>query len=170
MKFVVSRLGLRRRLFCVSVLGLGLSGGLVSTAVMAHGKEEEGVRHVMMATFHKPTDPLTVDPVVVRGDHAVAGWLQAGRGGRAVLQRVKGHWTITVCGGDGLKSAQALEQTGMPAASAKALAQDLAKAESRLSPQVVQKFSMFEGIVKVQSGHGEHHGAAKPASHPAPKH
>ena len=165
MKLVSSRLGMRRYLVCTALLCFGAMHGLLPTGALAQGKEEDRVRHTMMATFHKPTDPLKVDPVVIRGDHAVAGWIQGDRGGRAVLLREKGNWIITVCGGDGLKQAEALAQTGMPLARAKELAQALALAESRLNSQTVGMFARFEGIVKVQAGHGGHHGAKAAASH-----
>lgn len=165
MQMVSSRLGMRRNMLGTSLLALGVLGGLLPTGAMAQHKEEDRVRHVMMATFHKPTDPLKVDPVVIRGDHAVAGWIQGERGGRALLLREKGNWIITVCGGDGLKQSETLVQAGVPLARAKELAQGLAAAESRLDPQVVRKFSLFDGIVKVQAGHGAHHGPKAAASH-----
>ena len=165
MKSVSSRLGMRRYLVCTSLLCFGVMHGLLPTGALAQGKEEDRVRHTMMVTFHTPTDPLKVDPVVIRGDHAVAGWIQGDRGGRAVLLRDKDKWVITVCGGDGLKQAEALAQTGMPLARAKELAQGLALAESRLNSQTVAMFARFEGIVKVQGGHGGHHGAKAAASH-----
>ena len=43
-----------------------------------------------------------VDPVVVEGDHAIAGWVQGDMGGRAHLRR-KGHdWQLVLCSGDPL--------------------------------------------------------------------
>jgi hypothetical protein len=81
--------------------------------------------------------------------------------------RDKGRWTITVCGGDGLKQAQALVQTGMTAKAAAALSQGLATAEAKLSPQVRAKFALFDGIVKVDANHGAAPGA-KPTNAHAP--
>ena len=127
----------------------------------AHESDQTQIHHVMMAAFDKPADPLKVAPVVVQGDYAVADWIQSGRGGRAVMHKEQGRWTIMVCGGDGLKEAAALALTGMPTASAVTLAKALAAAEAGLDPTLLKQFAMFDGIVKVDAGHGAHH-------HPAP--
>ena len=95
----------------------------------------------------------------------MTGWLQGGKGGRAVLQKVHGKWQINVCGGDGLKSAVALAQAGMSADTAKLLAQSLAKAESQLSPEVIKKLAMFDGIINVQGERATHGSHDAPAGH-----
>ena len=139
---------------------------IVSGQAVAHGTDPDLVRHAMMAVFDKPTDPLKVEPVVISGNYAVAGWVQSGKGGRAVLQKAHGQWSIMVCGGDGLKDAKALEQTGMSAATAATLAKSLAAAESKVSADTRKKFAMFDGIVKVDAGHGNHHPAQSAVKHP----
>lgn len=144
--------------FVFAILGVASFAGLVS----AQTEEQAAISHAMKAIFDKPGDPLTVTPAVVHGAYAVTGWLQGGKGGRAVLQKVQGKWQINVCGGDGLKSADALAHTGMSADTAKLLAQSLAKAESQLSPDVIKKLAMFDGIINVQGGHAAH------GSHDAP--
>jgi len=133
-----------------------------SGLAFAHGNDQDEVRHAMMSVFDKPSEPLKVNPVVSAGDHAVAGWTQGGKGGRAVLQKTHGKWSIVVCGGDGLKDPAALVQTGMPPATAATLAKAMASAESKLNPELVRQFGMFDGIVKVDAGHG-----AGPAKHHA---
>ena len=151
----------------ITLLVLAAWGGSLPGPAQAGDRDEALVRQAMMTMFDKPHDPLKVNPVVVSGEHAVAGWVQGERGGRAVLLRDKGRWTITVCGGDGLKQAQALVQTGMTAKAAAALSQGLATAEAKLSPQVRAKFALFDGIVKVDANHGAPH-SAKPAGGHAP--
>jgi lipopolysaccharide export system protein LptA len=67
-----------------------------------------------------------------------------------------------VCGGDGLKQASALVQTGMSSATADRLAKKVQSAEAKLSVDQLKKLSMFDGMVKVDQGqHGAHgaHGA-----------
>lgn len=66
--------------------------------------------HVMKAQFDTPENPLTVDPVSIEGDFAVAGWSQGSKGGRALLKLVDGQWTIHLCAGAGLKQAQLLHK------------------------------------------------------------
>jgi hypothetical protein len=99
----------------------------------------------MAEVFDKPGDPVKVGPLVLDGDHAVAGWIQDGRGGRTVLRKAQGQWSVVVCGGHGLKDAAVLAQTGMPLATASTLAKSLAVAESQLDPDTLKKFAMFDG-------------------------
>jgi hypothetical protein len=95
--------------------------------------------------------------VSIEGDYAVAGWIQSGKGGRALLKKEKGQWSIQVCGGDGLTKAAALTMTGMSNAAAARLAQKVASAEKKVSASDLQRFSMFEGIVKVESASHHQH-------------
>lgn len=147
----------------VSIAAFLAIAGLMSGSAFAHDAAPQhatgaagAIRHAMMAQFDKPTDRLSVDPVVIQGNYAIAGWIQSGRGGRAVLQKDHGKWVIAVCGGDGLKDAAALAQTGMSAANASALAKSLATVESKLKPDMLAKFAMFDGIVKVDANPGDH--------------
>lgn len=129
----------------------------------AHAMSDvQAIVHTMKSLFDQPEAPLAVAPVSIEGDYAVAGWIQSDKGGRALLKKEKGQWSIQVCGGDGLKKASALLQTGMPNATADRLAAKVQKTESKLSPEQLKKLSMFEGIVKVEpaGAHGAH------AAHP----
>ena len=73
---------------------------------------------------------------------------------------------IHLCGGDGLKAASYLAQTGMPTTIANRLAGRIAAAEKKLPADQVAKFAMFDGVVKVDgAGHGAHapgHAAVRP--------
>jgi hypothetical protein len=113
------------------------------------------MRHVLMTQFDKPEARRQVKPVVVAGDHAVAGWAQGERGGQALLQRHHDQWQITVCGGVGLEQAQVLAEAGVPTAQAQALAKSLALAEAKLPAALLAKFSSFDGLVRMDAG-GQH--------------
>jgi hypothetical protein len=54
-------------------------------------------KDTMKGMFDTPENPLSVEPVVVLGDNAIAGWVQGERGGRALLWRVDGQWEIRLC-------------------------------------------------------------------------
>jgi hypothetical protein len=147
---------------------------LMGSAAMAHDHpaatashvmpDAKAVEHSMKKLFDKPNAPLAVAPVSIEGDYAVAGWIQSGKGGRALLKKEMGQWSIYVCGGDGLKQASALVQTGMSSATADRLAKKVQLAESKLSADQLKKLSMFEGVVKVDQGQHGAHGTH--ASHP----
>jgi len=123
-------------------------------------KDEVSIRHVLMATFDKPEARLVVNPVVVVGVHAVAGWAQGERGGRALLMRHGTEWRITLCAGDGLKQAKVLREAGIPQADADALAKGLATAEAKLPAAQRAKFSTFDGVVRMDAN-GQHPPAHK---------
>jgi hypothetical protein len=120
-------------------------------------KDPDAIRHALMATFDRPQARLRVDPIVIQGDSAVAGWIQGERGGRALLKRkTDGQgWEITMCAGDGLKDAAFLRESGLTDADAKSLAASLASAESTLGAAELARFSSFDGIVRM-GPNGEH--------------
>ena len=129
-----------------------------STAGAHSATDPQAIEHAMKKLFDKPGAPLQVAPVSVEGDYAVAGWLQSQRGGRALLHRRHGQWTIVVCGGDGLKQASSLTQTGMSADAAQRLAQKVAQAESRFSVKTLSQFASFEGMLRVDGDAAHGHG------------
>jgi hypothetical protein len=124
-----------------------------------HRTSAQAIEHVMKAQFDKPQAPLTVVPVTVEGDYAIAGWIQKDRGGRALLKAEGGKWTIRVCAGDGLLRVSTLEMAGVSGPIAKRLAEKVAAAEKRLPVDQVKKFSLFEGVLKIEAGsqHGNGH-------------
>lgn len=108
-------------------------------------------------TWEKPDSPLTVEPVVTAGDYGVAGWVQGERGGRALLRRQDGKWKVVACGGDAMKDAAVLAQTGMPEKAARSLAGQIAAAEAKLPAAQRQKFSLFGKTVHMDRVHGAGH-------------
>ncbi len=138
------------------------------------GSDEDAIRHVMMAEFDRPEAPLTVDPVTVEDDFAVAAWSQGEQGGRALVRRHEGAWMVWLCSGEGMKDTALLVDAGMEHAAAERLIAGFQAAEATLPADVVARFDNFDGIVMVQgeahgesSGHsGSAHGAATGTAHP----
>ena len=81
------------------------------------------------------------------------------------MRRVHGKWTIHLCSGDPLKHAEMLESTGIPAATAKTLADRLAVAERAMPAATIALFATFEGVVHIGAD-GQH----PPAHHGQPHH
>lgn len=150
----------------------GAGGGMEHGAIEMPGMEgmdmsgpppEEAIPATLKTMFERPDKPLTILPVVVRNDWAIAGWQQDGRGGRALLKKGHHGWSIVLCSGDGIKEATALEKAGLSAEDARALAADLAEAEAGLDPKVLATFASFEGTVMMAgeaggAGQGGHEG------------
>ncbi len=117
------------------------------------------IQHVMRGTWDKPDAPLRIEPIVVASGYAVAGWAQGDMGGRALLRRKGDAWSIVLCSGDALKSADTLIKAAVPITAAAELAAGLAKAEASTDPRLVAQFSRFEGLVMMDEAgnHPPHH-------------
>ncbi|MGE6786429.1 copper uptake system-associated protein [Ensifer adhaerens] len=138
--------------------------GAVRDAASASGPPELAIPAKLKAMFETPDKPLSVEPVVVEGDWAIAGWAQDGRGGRALLKRKAEGWSIHLCSGDGLKDASALKTMGLAEADATAIAAKLADAEKGIAPEKLALFASFAGTVMVEgddAAHGKHKGDGK---------
>ena len=153
-----------RALFSLWVAALASGSATAADKHSAGHGDSQAIEHAMKKQFDKPEAPLKVEPVSVEGGFAVAGWLQQGRGGRALLEKRHGQWVITVCAGDGLKQVEILAQTGMKPEVAKRLAAKVAVQEARLPSETLKKFASFEGMLRVDgdAAHGHGHGHAAP--------
>ena len=120
----------------------------------AQSADQEQIKQMMKHQFDKPHAPLSVSPIAVVGDYALASWIQIDSGGRALLSRHHGKWSIVLCGGDGLTQIDVLEKTGMSKQLAQQLSKQILEAESKLSPKHRKMFSMFNGEIKVD--HHQH--------------
>lgn len=146
---------------------MSLAAALLSiVSARAEPGDAQAIAAMLRTMFDKPGVTLQVTPVVVSGAHAIADWSQGEFGGRALLRRTGAAWTVVLCAGDAIRSREALAQAGVPSDDAGRLAQDLASEERALSPDVLARFSRFDGIVTM-SPSGEHPPAAHhgPAAH-----
>lgn len=140
----------RRALLAASlILGLSPAAALASD-------DQHHIIHLLKGMFDTPESPLSVEPVVVVGDNAIAGWVQGDKGGRALLWRTHGQWQIRLCSGDALKDPKLLESVNIPAADAQTLIAQLTAAESALDAAVLAKFSSFEGTMMIDPHSGQH--------------
>lgn len=119
------------------------------------------IEHTMKKLFDKPESPLQVKPISIDGVYAVAGWVQNDHGGRALLKKDHGQWSIQLCGGDGLKSSNVLVTTGMDRTTANRLSKKIAISESKLPTEVLKQLAMFDGIVKVNAQNEGSHGGTQ---------
>lgn len=133
---------------------------LAGAAPLWAGDDIAAVRHVLMSQFDKPEARLTVDPVVIAGDAAVASWVQGERGGRALLFRHGAQWQIAICAGDALKDAKVLQESGVKPGDAKTLAEALARAEAGVPAAQRAKYSTFDGFLRMDA-QGQHPPAHK---------
>jgi copper(I)-binding protein len=100
---------------------------------------------VMKAQFDTPENPLTVAPISVQGDVAIAGWAQGDKGGRAFLRMGDMGWSIEVCAGAGLLQPEMLTGLGLTEADAATLLAAVTAAEAGLGAETVALFDSFDG-------------------------
>jgi periplasmic copper chaperone A len=140
---------------------IGVVGSMADMAMDMPGMDmsgpppEEAIPAVLKTMFERPDKPLTILPVVVKGDWAIAGWQQDGHGGRALLKKGHHGWGVVLCSGDAIREVAALEKAGLSAGDAAGLAADLAKAETGLDPNVLALFASFRGTVVMAAEAGD---------------
>jgi len=148
----------------LTTMVLGLAQWMASTPALAHDVNEHQIARVLKQQFDRPDAKLIVDPVVIEGNVAVASWQQAGRGGRAFLEKHHDQWSIVLCAGAGLKEADVLQSIGLSAEVATRLAHAVQEADREMDADERQRFDSFEGVIKVDgANHGNPH-----AHHPTP--
>lgn len=140
-----------KTLFSILLIAIPIVGAFAES-------NEQKIIHLMKSMFDSPDNPLSVNPVVLTDDYAIAGWVQGERGGRALLKRKDGEWKIHLCAGDGLKEAHMLEHAGIDHNKAIELTSMLAKAEAGIDKSILAKFTSFEGVMMVDesAGHSSH--------------
>ena len=126
------------------VLSLSLVALLAGCGVATSVEDE---KNAIAAVLHKQYDgaqPASVDPIVLRGDYAVVGWTQDDVGGRSLLHKEKGAWRVVASAGEEMRDAQFLQQAGVPAKEAKALANMLIAGERDVTEERLAKFDTFD--------------------------
>lgn len=145
---------MKRRFFLFAAASLPLVFAV--PAPVAARDEAAEIVGLLMQTFDRPEARLSVGPVVIEGDAAVAGWTQGETGGRAFLRRTQDGWQLLACGGDALKTAKTLAGLGLPAQQAQALAAAVAAGERGVEAGRRRAFASFKGLQAMQ-GSTSHH-------------
>ena len=129
----------------------------VISGTASAGSQETAISSMLHGMFDKPDAKLMVNPIIISGDHAIAGWAQGDMGGRALLRRQHDKWTIVLCAGDEIKTSASMVKAGVPAGDASHLEQELARAEANLDPAERAMFSRFDGIMLMDAASNHRH-------------
>jgi hypothetical protein len=144
-----------------SASGHGHADGPMS---VAGGTDAEQIEALLMAQFDRPEAPLTVAPITIQGQVAVAGWSQDGKGGRAFLRKDEMGWFVELCAGESLVQPATFVSMGLNSAEAQSLAAAVNGAERSAGADLIGQLNSFEGTVIIgrnaTDGHGHGHGAA----------
>ncbi len=145
--------------------GSAHAAGPMSTAA---GSDADQIAALLRAQFDRPGAPLTVAPVTIQSNVAVAGWSQDGKGGRAFLRKDADGWFVEICAGETLVEPATFVAMGLTRADADQLAAAVNSAEASAGADLIARLNGFEGTVAVgrvpsavgapTDGHG--HGAA----------
>ena len=117
--------------------------------------DQRAIMAVMRGMFDQPNVDLVIGPIVVEGDFAVADWIQSNVGGRAFLRKDARSWTLMLCAGDEIRSAEALKVSGVPTGTAERLASAIAAAEKDIPTDRLKKFASFQGMAPMDP-HSQH--------------
>lgn len=134
-------------------------GDHAAMAPLMTGDPLVDIEAMLKAQFDTPANPLTVAPITVQGDVAIAGWSQNGMGGRAFLRKDADGWFVELCAGKGLLMPEMLTGLGLAEADAVALLADVTAAESALGANAIALFDSFDGELFI-GREGHQHGAA----------
>ena len=126
---------------------------LVTGAFADTASDQQNIQHLMRHTWERPDAPLDVGPITVEGDHAVVGWTQGERGGRALLGKNDKGWRVVLCAGDALLDTATLRSAGLSADAANLMSQAVTQAESALPQSRVKQFALFKGVMNVGAEH-----------------
>ena len=126
----------------------------------------QAIPATLKTMFEREGKPLLVDPVVVQGDWAIAGWQQDGRGGRALLEKGSQGWRLNLLSGNDIKDTASLEKAGLSNGDAAQLSVSLGAEEKRMDAKSIALFGTFEGSIviaasEVDARNGGHEGHAK---------
>ena len=136
-------------------------GDHAAAAPMMTGDPLVDIEALLKAQFDTPENPLTVAPITVQGDVAIAGWSQNGMGGRAFLRQDDKGWFVELCAGQGLLMPEMLTGLGLSEADAASLLASVTTAEGALGTEAIALFDSFDGELFIgRDGQGHDHGAA----------
>ena len=69
-------------------------------AAAADSADQTAIATLLHETFDRQNAQLTIAPIVVVEDYAVAGWTQGEMGGRALLRKKAQQWSLILCAGE----------------------------------------------------------------------
>lgn len=129
---------------------------------VAGGTDAAQIEALLMAQFDRPEAPLTVAPITIQGQVAVAGWSQDSKGGRAFLRKDDMGWFVELCAGESLVQPATFVSMGLNSAEAQSLAAAVNGAERSAGADLIGQLNSFEGTVIIgrsaTDGHGHGHG------------
>ncbi|MBL8551401.1 MAG: copper uptake system-associated protein [Hyphomonadaceae bacterium] len=129
---------------------LGAAVVLSACGAPSTAADEQAIAALMRAAWDRPEASLETGPIAVLGANAVADWTQGPRGGRALLFKRDGRWSVILCGGEPLRTAEGLSEAGVPLRTARGLAALLAEKERAVSSGRLAVIASFVGIVRME--------------------
>ena len=127
-------------------------GAAAPTDQSQNSDDATEIESAMKASFERPEATLTVAPITVQGNVAVAGWTQGDKGGRAFLRNDGAGWSVQLFSGESLVLPASYISMGLGAGAAKRLADAVNTAEADTAPDLIARLNSFDGTVYLASG------------------
>jgi hypothetical protein len=121
-----------------------LMAGLAACAASV-AEEKTAIAQALQAKYGVKSS-VSVEPIVLRNDYAVADFVQGDIGGRAVLQKHKGLWQVLVLTGQDARDAAYLVKIGVPQVEARALANMLVTSEKQVPEERLVKLDRYAAL------------------------
>jgi hypothetical protein len=136
---------------------MALAGAIHPLFANEPAAEAAAIRSLLKQSFDKPDAPLQIESLAVATTHAVAGWRQGARGGRALLRQQAAGWSIVLCSGEPLTRVDGLIAAGVAVDEARTLEAGVAAQDAKLDDDTRRLLSGFEGTVVMTGGsHSSH--------------
>jgi len=133
--------GLAFLLLCAPLLLCALSACADPRAM------ERQARELVFEKLSTPQMGVVVGPVVQQSKFAVVDWTRGGlEGGRILLRRDGGDWTMVLCGGAPMKRRPVLQKAGVPDGTAGVLVTKLLREESRIDDARRAQVERWKGL------------------------
>lgn len=113
------------------------------------GDAASQIEDLLKAQFDKPDARLSVAPITVQGNVAIAGWTQGARGGRAFLRQDDKGWFIELCSGASLMLPATLQSLALSPADAASLLAQSKTNEAGLGADYIAAFDSFDGTMLI---------------------
>ena len=128
--------------------------------------DQAQIETLLKDQFDQPDSPLRVLPIVIDGSHAVAGWSQGDKGGRAYLTKTGSSWSVRMCSGESLTQEDTYTQFGVSNAQASSLTSKLLQEEKIMGDGFSERLSSFQGTI-ILDGQSHHtsHGSSQHNAH-----
>ena len=129
-----------RAIIVIAAFSMSLLGCNHASSV---AEDKTAIAAVMQTHYARPNAAPSIEPIVVRHPYGIADWVQGDTGGRTLLRKRFGTWSVVTSTGLEMRDAAYLQQAGVPKDDAIALATQLIDAERSIDSHRLALLDQF---------------------------